>query len=111
MSDSTTNLLAIKIGNTAAESNRVTLNSVTEHLTSNIQGSAWSFDDEHLAFSADLAAISKVYKLGAVTGTSKGQKSGSLTNGSTNDSDKAARRIQVKDLETHAMAMMALKGS
>lgn len=122
VTDSTTDLLAIKIGlspdrgdQSAAQT--VTLESVTQHLSVNVEGPAMPLTDESLARMADVAAISKLCKLGASQGTGgKRVKKGvaveeisgdSMHGKSTAETSRAERH----DMEISILAMMALKGS
>ncbi|KAI9653709.1 MAG: hypothetical protein M1831_005737 [Alyxoria varia] len=58
INESTTNLLAVKVGNPQIDGS-----TVYEHLTSSIQGDAAPFDDAQIATTTDWSAVRKNYKL------------------------------------------------
>lgn len=101
--DTTTSLLAIKVSSSPA----VTFESVQQHLTEVIEGTAIDFSDENLDSLVDMARVRKIYKLNSgndKTGlkASKDDVKAELSNGGN-----AADRKQV---EAWVLASMALRG-
>ncbi|KAI1609496.1 kinase binding protein CGI-121-domain-containing protein [Exophiala viscosa] len=105
VSETTKDLLVLKVATTP----QVTLDSVSQHLSSNIHGKECAFDDASFRKIADVDRLRKVYKLGAPQ-TSKGKGGSKPVNGTTSTSqDKEVDTI--RHLETQILGVMALRGA
>ncbi|KAK4943381.1 hypothetical protein LTR10_017055 [Elasticomyces elasticus] len=105
VSETTKNLLVLKVATTP----EITLDSVTQHLSSHIQGKECAFDDASFTKIADVDRLRKVYKLGAPQ-TSKGKGSGKAVNGITSTS-QGTEDDTIQHLETQILGLMALRGA
>lgn len=118
--DSTTSLLAIKVGQPSDAS--LTYDSVSSHLRSNVEGGLLPFKDEYIFGLHDMAKIRKVYRItladaGGKGGRKKGAKAGAATNGVTSAPaiDGSATSSSVledrAEVEAVVLGIMAMKGS
>lgn len=113
VTDNTTSLLAIKVGtgpiDRAADASskdtgqKISLQSVTEHLKANIEGQGLDFTDEELSQLTDMAAVNKVYKLGTPN-----KPKATAAAKQNEEPDKMEER---QEAETAILAIIALKGS
>lgn len=94
ITDSTTNLLVIKVPVAPG----ITHDSVAAHLGESVQGSPVSFNDETLAAMADVGKIKKAYKLGSLPQPPKADQ--------VNGQEDARRQ-----LETCLIGAIALRGA
>lgn len=104
MSDSTSDLLVIKVG-TAPD---LTHESVEQHLGAVIEGRAVEFSDEELQRTVDLGRVRKIYKLNGAG--DKGRKS------KTQTSEERSHGVleggsEAKALEVAILGLMALRGA
>jgi EKC/KEOPS complex subunit CGI121/TPRKB len=101
--ESTRNLLVLKVA--TPETPDRTLESVSTHLSSNIQGKECAFEDPSFLTISDIPRIRKVYKLGAAPTTKPGQAVVNGPNPTTEDVDG------LKTLEAQILGLMALRGA
>ncbi|KAL2042118.1 hypothetical protein N7G274_005306 [Stereocaulon virgatum] len=111
ITSTTTNLLVIKLSTDPG----ITALTVSEHLSTSIQGTQVDFNDATLTNMADIAKVRKLYKLGGVEEDgSKGKRrrkdgteegSGLIDGASIKDSERVR-----KELEVAILGLMALKG-
>ncbi len=94
----------LKVATTPA----VTLESVSEHLLSQIQGNESTFDDATFRKLADLERIKKVYKLGTSTPASRPRKAFNGNRTAANDREDVD---ETKDLEVQILGLIALRGA
>ncbi|KAL2415495.1 EKC/KEOPS complex subunit [Exophiala dermatitidis] len=112
VTETTKDLLVMKVATTP----QITLESVSQHLSTHIQGNEAPFDDATFQHTADFDRIRKVYKLSTlaprtkkgrpipkVDGTVNGD--GALNNGDTVDFN------ETKNLEVQILGLMALRGA
>lgn len=98
MSDTTTNLLVLKVATTPD----VTQESVARHLSEHIKGTEVAFDNATIASFSDLNRIRKIYKISpAASGGVNGKANGTF------DSQSES----LHDLETQILGLMALRGA
>lgn len=108
MSDTTASILVIKIPVNPA----ITDQSVQQHLTSAIQGTAVEFSDENLGTLTDLARVRKIYKLNNDGGrkSKKPSKESQLSKPEA-ASDNVDESHEKKELEVAILGVMALRGA
>ncbi|CEL02749.1 Putative Protein cgi121 [Aspergillus calidoustus] len=94
ISDSTCNLLVVKVSMTP----NMTHESVAAHLAQHVQGSSIPFTDAALARVSDVAKIKKAYKLGSLPSAASNQ-----ANGAHNDGKRR--------LELSVLGAIALRGA
>ncbi|OAP64107.1 hypothetical protein AYL99_00079 [Fonsecaea erecta] len=103
VSESTRDLLVLKVATTP----EVTLDSVSQHLSTHIQGQESAFDDASFRKVADKDRVRKVYKLNSAT---SGGGSGKAVNGISGASSSEPID-EVKTLEAQILGLMALRGA
>lgn len=112
MSDTTTNLIAVKLplkneGEDWVVDAAITNESVSNHLGTVVEGTAVEIgqDGEELGMACDVDKVRKLYKLGADGGAKKGKK-GTVVNG-----DGGEKKDTRKEMESVILGTIALKGS
>ncbi|EXJ66557.1 uncharacterized protein A1O5_10226 [Cladophialophora psammophila CBS 110553] len=103
VSESTRDLLVLKV----ATMPEVTLESVTQHLSTHIQGQPSTFDNATFRKVADMERIRKLYKLSSPT---SGAGSGKAVNGIPS-TDTSEGVDETKVLEVQILGLMALRGA
>ncbi|KIW30785.1 uncharacterized protein PV07_02486 [Cladophialophora immunda] len=103
VSESTSDLLVLKVATTP----EVTIDSVTQHLSTHIQGQATAFDDAIFRKVADIDRIRKIYKLNSAT---SGGRSAKSVNGISGASSSEVVD-ETKNLEVQILGLMALRGA
>lgn len=86
----------------------LSLESIQRHLDANIRGTAVPFSQDELDKLSNIAAIKKIYKFNTTSGRSRHTAG---VNGARDGALADAHVREHKELETAALAMMALKGS
>jgi EKC/KEOPS complex subunit CGI121/TPRKB len=114
LSDTTSNLIAVKLPLTLANEGKdwvidptITNESVSQHLGSVVEGTSVEIGEkgEELGEGCDVEKVRKVYKLGADSGAKKGKK-GAVANG-----DGGEKTGERKEMEVAILGTIALKGS
>jgi len=99
VSESTRNLVVLKVATTPD----ITLENVSQHLSTHIQGKECDFDDASFRKISDVDRIRKVYKANLPTSSSKGGKAVNGTSGREFD--------PIWSLERQVLGLMALRGA
>jgi len=99
VSESTRNLVVLKVATTSD----ITLENVSQHLSTHIQGKECDFDDASFRKISDVDRIRKVYKANLPTSSSKGGKAVNGTSGREFD--------PIWSLERQVLGLMALRGA
>lgn len=103
MSESTRNLLVLKVATTP----EVTLESVSGHLSAHIKGRMAAFDDATFKKLAHIERIKTVYKIASGNASAKSRKPVNGTNGTP-----GGREInETKTLEVQILGLIALRGA
>ncbi|OAL35371.1 hypothetical protein AYO20_05422 [Fonsecaea nubica] len=102
--ESTKDLLVLKVATTP----EVTLESVTQHLTTHIQGKPSPFDDAGFRKVADIDTIRKVYKLNSTV--PGGRRPGNSISSGSGAKDSGSVDV-TKNLEVQILGLMALRGA
>jgi len=97
-------LLVIKVSDPSQAS--ITASSISEHLSSSIQGTPIPFEDAEIAKYTDLARVKKIYKLNSVPGLGGG--GGKKMNDVVNEVGNEER--EKRELEILILGAMALRG-
>jgi len=117
ISDTTENVLAIKIVSSGSEPADAQAQDPETHLKAAVDGTFIEFSDEQLKQTADLSQIRKIYKLDAPApskaGKGKSKKSAANTDGSVDTQTNGVHHEldDVREMEAVILGIMALKGS
>ncbi|KAK5277173.1 hypothetical protein LTR20_010014 [Exophiala xenobiotica] len=105
VSESTRNLLVLKVA--TATTPDITLESVSKHVSTHIQGKECAFDDANFRKISDVERIRKVYKANLPTSTSSRKGGKPVVNGTS-----GGREFDpIWSLERQILGLMALRGA